>query len=63
MAMDQTLRELAEQEYDYSAYYTEMHPALFQVVTADNLPADLEEGYVAFEDYQDRFAEVWGVER
>ena len=63
MSMDQALRQMAGQEYDYSAYYTEVDPALFQVVTEDNVPADAEEGYVAFEDYQDRFAEVWGVGR
>ena len=59
MAMDQALRTLAGQEYDYSEFYTKMHPALFQVITEDNVPSDIEAGYIAFDDYKEQFTKLW----
>ena len=58
LAMDQAARGLAGQEYDYG-FATEADPAIAQIVTADNVPSDPEEGYVAFPDYQEQFAALW----
>ena len=58
LAMDQAARGLAGQEFDY-AFATEADPAISQIITADNVPADPEEGYVAFPDYQEQFSQLW----
>jgi len=56
--MDRVARELAGQEYDHS-FWTEANPATAQVITKDNVPSDFEAGYVAFDDYQERFTALW----
>jgi len=59
LTMDRVARELTGQEFDYS-FFGEAPTAAYQaVITEDNLPADLERGYVAFEDYKERFTKLW----
>ncbi|MGR7026752.1 sugar ABC transporter substrate-binding protein [Geodermatophilus sp. URMC 62] len=59
MAMDQVLRTLAGQQYDCNEYYTTSHPGLFHVITDDSVPADIEAGYMAFDDYEEQFTKLW----
>jgi ABC-type sugar transport system substrate-binding protein len=58
-AMDQALRGLAGEDYDYSPLYAEPNPALVQIFTEDNVPSDPNAGYVAFPDYKERFTALW----
>jgi len=59
MMMDQLARALAGQELDYSFATTETSPVTYQLITKDNVPADPEVGYVAYEDYQEQFTALW----
>jgi len=59
LTMDRVARELVGQEFDYS-FFGEAPTSAFQtIITQDNVPEDMERGYVAFEDYQERFTELW----
>ena len=57
--MDQLVRALAGQEFDYSSIAAETSPATYQVVTKDNVPSDPNAGYVAFPDFRERFTTLW----
>ena len=59
LTMDRVARELIGQEFDYS-FYGEPPTAAYQsIITQDNVPTDMTRGYVAFEDYKERFTRLW----
>ena len=57
--MDQVARDLAGQDSDYSQFTGTPGPATTQIITKDNVPTDLNAGYVAFPDYQEQFTKLW----
>ena len=57
--MDQAAREITGQDFDYSALTSGPTPATNQVITKDNVPADLAAGYIAFPDYKEKFSALW----
>jgi ribose transport system substrate-binding protein len=59
LTMDRVARELVGQEFDYSFFGEEATSALQTIITQDNVPEDMQRGYVAFEDYEARFTELW----
>jgi ribose transport system substrate-binding protein len=58
--LDQLLREMAGQEYEWPDVQTRA-ATLTRVTDADNAPEDPMIGYVAIDDFQDRFAANWLV--
>ena len=59
LTMDRVARELAGQEFDYSFFSQAPTSAYETIITEDNVPEDPQRGYVAFEDYEARFTELW----
>ena len=59
--LDQLLREMAGQEYEWPDVETRA-ATLTRVTDQANAPEDAMTGYVAIEDYQDRFAANWLAE-
>jgi ribose transport system substrate-binding protein len=58
--LDQLLREMAGQEYEWPDVQTRA-ATLTRVTDASNVPEDPVAGYIAIPDYQDRFAANWLV--
>jgi len=58
--LDQLLREMAGQEYEWPDVQTRA-ATLTRITDQDNVPADPVVGYVAIPDFQDRFAANWLV--
>ena len=56
--MDLVARELAGQEHDQS-FWSEATAITSQVITEDNVPSDVDAGYIAFPDFKERFTELW----
>jgi len=59
--LDQLLREMAGQDYAWPDVTTRAS-TLTRVTDASNVPEDPMVGYIAIEDYQDRFAANWLVD-
>jgi ribose transport system substrate-binding protein len=59
--LDQLLREMGDQEYAWPDIATRAS-TLTRITDVDNVPSDPVVGYVAIEDYQDRFAANWLVD-
>lgn len=58
MLMDQVVRQMAGEEVSYAS---PRDLGIYQLISQeyDNVPTDPAEGYLAFPDYQERFAELW----